>query len=191
MGKVALHFSMSLDGCVAGPDVGVDLPMGAGGERLHDWLFADPKADVDQQVAQEMRDSIGATVTGRRTFDVGIGPWGDTPHRAPCFVVTQRPREPLPQASGTFFFVDDGVETALRMAKEAAQERDVVVMGAAIARQTLDAGLVDEINLQLVPILLGDGPRLFEGVAAPGPGFELVRALRSPQVMHLRYRVVR
>lgn len=190
MARVVLHFSMSLDGYVAGPDVGVDLPMGAGGERLHDWLFQAPRTEVDLQVAQEISASVGAVVIGRRTFDVGIGPWGDTPYPAPCFVLTHQAREPLAQKGGTFTFVDKGIEDALRMAADAARDRDVVLMGADIAQQALSAGVVDEINLQLAPLLLGDGRRLFERVAAPGPGFELVRALQSPQVMHLRYRVV-
>lgn len=190
MAKVVLHFSMSLDGYVAGPDVGVDLPMGAGGERLHDWLFEAPRTEVDLQVAQEISASVGAVVIGRRTFDVGIGPWGDTPYPAPCFVLTHETRDSLMQKSGTFTFVHDGIETALHLAAEAAQDRDVILMGADIAQQALRAGVVDEINLQLAPLLLGDGRRLFEGVVAPGPGFELVRALQSPHVMHLRYRVV-
>ena len=191
MARVILHFSISLDGYAAGPDVGIDQPMGAGGESLHDWLFATPKTDVDLQVAQELSASVGAAVIGRRTFDVGIGPWGDTPFPAPCFVLTHEAREPLLQKSGVFTFVGNGIGDALRMAADAAQDRDIVVMGVDIAQQALKAGLVDEINLQLAPLLLGDGRRLFEGIGVPGPGFELIRTLSSPHVVHLRYRVVR
>lgn len=191
MGKVTLHFSMSLDGYVAGPGVGIDQPMGAGGEQLHDWLFAALRSEADLQVEKEIFASVGAVVIGRRTFDVGIGPWGDTPFPARCFVLTHRKRDPLPQKSGTFTFVGNGIEHALRLATEAAQGRDVVVMGADIAQQALKAGLVDELNLQLVPRLLSDGRRLFDGMDAPGSAFELVRALPSPHAMHLRYRPIR
>jgi len=191
MARVILHFSISLDGYAAGPDVGIDQPMGAGGESLHDWLFAAPRTDVDLQVAQEISASVGAVLIGRRTFDVGIGPWGDTPFPAPCFVLTHQAREPLLQKSGVFTFVGNGIADALRMAADAAHDRDVVVMGVDIARQALKAGLVEEINLQLAPLLLGDGRRLFEGIGVPGPGFELIRTLPSPHVVHLRYRVVR
>lgn len=140
---------------------------------------------------QEIFASAGAVVIGRRTFDVGIGPWGDTPFPAPCFVLTHRKRDPLPQKSGTFTFVGDGIGHALRLAAEAAKDRDVIVMGADTAQQALKAGLVDDLNLQLVPRLLGDGRRLFDGIDAPGPAFEMVRALPSPHAMHLRYRTSR
>lgn len=191
MTKVVLNFSMSLDGYVAGPDIGMDLPMGAGGERLHDWLFAPTRNDIDRQVEQETTAAAGAVVVGRRTFDLGLGHWGDTPFPAPSFVLTHEVRGPLPQKSGTFVFVNDGIEAALRAAEGAVEDGDVFVMGADTARQALAAGRVDEINLQLVPILLGGGPRLFDGIDVDGAGFELIRALQSPHAMHLRYRIVK
>ena len=191
MSRVFLHFSISLDGYAAGPDVDIDSPMGTGGESLHDWLFAADRNQADRTVEEEVRAAVGAVVVGRRTFDVGIGPWGDTPFPAPCFVLTHLPRPPLPQKSGTFAFVDAGIADAVERAKRAAQGRDVVVMGVDTARQALRAGLVDEIDLQLVPIALGGGPRLFDGLDPLATGFELVRTLASPHAVHLRYRVVR
>lgn len=191
MSRVILHFSISLDGHVAGPGVSVEQPMGAGGERLHDWLFVSPRGEADRQVEEELKAVVGAVVVGRRTFDVGIGPWQDTPHPAPCFVLTHETRAPQVERSGTFTFVNDGIESAVHSAIDAAQGRDVVVMGADIANQALAAGLVDEINLQLAPLLLQGGCRLFDGIDPAPAGFELTRTLVSPHVVHLRYRVVR
>ena len=107
-------------------------------------------------------------IVGRRTFDVGLGPWGDTPFPAPTFVITHEKREPLAMQSGTFTFVTDGIESALRHARSAAAARDILVMGADVAQQYLKAGLVDEIIIQLVPILMGAGTRLFDRTGGPG-----------------------
>ena len=190
MGKVVLHFSMSLDGYVAGPAVGMECPMGQGGERLHEWLFSEARSDADIESARDMRANAGAVVLGKRTFDVGIGLWKDTPYAAPCFVVTHTARNDLAQKNGTFVFVTDGIESAVRQAQGVAGDKDVVIMGARTAQQALGAGLVEIINLQLVPILLGCGSRLFE----PDAGcrdLECIRVVESPLVTHLRYRVVR
>jgi dihydrofolate reductase len=191
MGSVALHFSMSLDGYVAGPAVNAECPMGQGGERLHEWLFSANKSAADIECAREMRAAAGAVVLGRRTFDVGIGPWGDTPYAAPCFVLTHAGRDDLVQKSGTFVFVTGGIESAIGQAKISARGKDVVIMGADTARQALRAGLVETINLQLVPVLLGGGSRLFEARDAEKRELECVRVIESPLVTHLRYRVVR
>lgn len=131
MTKVALHMSMSLDGFVAGPNVGVEHPMGERGERLHDWLFnrnssrsgeslqtslSKSASKVSAEVTQEVFATTGAVVLGKRTFDVGVELWGDTPYPVPCFVLTHEPREELIKASGTFTFITDGIESALRQA---------------------------------------------------------------------------
>jgi dihydrofolate reductase len=178
MGSVLLDVSMSLDGFIAGPDVGQALPMGAGGERLHDWMSA---GGVDAQVARDLAASAGAMVMGRRTFDLGEGPWGDTPFPVPCFVLTHQARAELVKASGTFTFVTDGVQAALARARAVAGDKDVCLMG---------ADLLEELHLHLVPVLLGGGTRLFDHLGGP---VELERTglIGTAHATHLRYRVVR
>lgn len=184
MGKLILSFSMSLDGFIAGPDVSVDQPMGEGGERLHDWLFKST-SEIDAEMARAI--SPGAVLVGRHTFDLGIGPWEDTPFPAPTFVLTHRARDPLVMKSGTFTFVTDGIESALHQARAAAGGGDIVVMGADVAQQYLKAGLADALVIQLVPVLLGGGTRLFE--QAGGKQIELARTrlIGSPLVTHLGF----
>ncbi|MEP6632687.1 MAG: dihydrofolate reductase family protein [Luteimonas sp.] len=189
MGKVILNVTMSLDGFVAGADVGIDQPMGEGGMRLHEWLLEVPQNDVDTAVANEIHASASAVVLGKRTFEVGLGLWGDTPFPAPCFVLTHEKRDPLPQTSGAFFFVNDGVESAVKQARVAAKGGDVALMGADIAQQCLRAGLVDEINLQVAPVLLGNGRRLFEQLGDSDIALRQLRVVQSPRVAHIRYRV--
>ncbi len=193
MSKVVLHFSMSLDGFIAGPDVSVASPMGEGedGLRLHDWIFAKPQDATDAEAAAQMRAGTGAVVLGRRTFDVGIGEWKDVPYPVPCFVLTHRMHAPLPQKSGSFAFVLDGIESAIEQARAAAGERDVIVMGADTAQQALKAGLVDELKLQVIPILMARGVRLLDRLGADGIDLELVRQAQSPLVAHLHYRVLK
>lgn len=129
-------------------------------------MFAEPGEQGDRAVAEGLRAATGAVVLGRRTFDVGIGPWGnDVPYPVPCFVVTHRARPDLRRPSGTFAFVD-GVAAAVERAKAAAGEKTVTLMGADVQRQALAAGLVDEVMISLVPILLGGGTRLFDGLPA-------------------------
>ena len=191
MGRVVFSASVSLDGFSAGPDVGVGQPMGAGGERLHEWLF-DGSADgrVDAEVAQERISATGAVVVGRRTFDVGVEPWGDVPFPVPCFVLTHEAREQMVMDSGTFTFVTDGIRSALALARAAAGERDVLLMGgASIGQQFLDARLVDEIHMQLVPVLLGAGTRLFDHLGTDPIELERIGSIESPHVTHLRFRV--
>ena len=192
MGKVVLSASMSLDGFMAGPDVDLERPMGAGGERLHEWLF-DESAEgrLDAEVARETSAAIGAVVIGRRTFDVGLAPWGDVPYPVPCFVLTHESRDDLPMASGTFTFVDGSLPSALEHAQAAAGERDVLLMGASVGQQFLDVGLVDEIAVQLVPVLLGLGTRLFDHLGTEHIELERTAAIESPHVTHLRFRVAR
>jgi dihydrofolate reductase len=186
MSKVILAFSMSLDGFVAGPGVSVDEPMGKGGEALHNWIFQSDST-IDKDMAAELSPTLGAVLVGKRTFDVGLGPWGDTPYPVPTFVLTHEKRPPLDMKSGTFTFVTEGIESALEQARTAAGGKNIVVMGAETARQYLAAGLADEIVLQLVPLLLGGGARLFDGHG--GIDLETTRAIVSPTVTHLRFSV--
>jgi dihydrofolate reductase len=189
MVKVVASFTMSLDGFIAGPNIGRDHAMGEGGERLHQWLF-DDESDVDRKMAQEMSGLVGAVVLGKRTFDVGLQHWGDTPFPAPSFVVTRERRDPLQMKSAAFTFVDSGVESAVAQAKMAAGGKDVVVMGANVAQQLLTAGLVDEFVLQLAPVLLGQGSRLFEGIGKNQIELKCTRVVKSPLINHLRYEVI-
>jgi dihydrofolate reductase len=186
MPKLIAAFSMSLDGFVAGPDVSTDLPMGRGGERLHDWIF-NSSSEIDAEKARENSQRVGATIVGRRTFDVGIGPWEDTPYPAPSFVLTHEERAPLAMKSGVFTFVNDGIQGALDQARAAAGAKDIVVMGADAARQYLAAGLMDELVIQLVPVFLGAGTRLFDWSDGPPKELRPIEMIPSPAVVHLRY----
>ena len=191
-GQVILAFSMSLDGFIAGPKVSVDVPMGEGGMKLHDWLFHDaPEGSdgIDARMAKEAFAAAGATVMGKRTFEVGLPQWEDTPYPVPSFVLTREARPSLPQKSASFMFVTDGIASAISQAKAAAGAKDVVVMGANAAQQTLIAGLADELVIQLVPVLLGDGTQLFGPLANPPVELEQMSVVQSPFVTHLRYRV--
>jgi dihydrofolate reductase len=187
MSKVVLDVSMSLDGFTAGPNVREAEPMGDGGERLHEWHAGKgPDGGVDIGVQREADATVGATVIGRRTFDLGVGPWGGTPWPGvPSFVVTHRTREDLlGDNGGTFAF--DGLEAAAQRTRDAAGDKDVLVLGADVARQLLRAGLLDEVRIHLVPLLMGEGTRLFAGERA-----ELIPEGKpvSGAVTHLRYRV--
>lgn len=185
MTKVVLNGSVSLDGYSAGPNVSEEHPMGEGGERLHQWLFAEG-SDGDAAFAA----TVGAVVLGRRTFDLGLPHWEDTPFPAPSFVLTHEERPPLAMKSAAFTFVTDGPESAVAQARAAAGDKDVLVMAAAeSARHVLRAGLVDEIRLQLVPVLLGGGARLLDGL--PPAEFERLEATAADDVVHLRFRALR
>lgn len=191
-GRLLLAFTMSLDGFVAGPDVGTEQAMGRGGERLHEWLFTDsPDRGTDPDLAAEVSNLIGAAIIGRRTFDVGLAHWDDTPYPVPTFVLTHERREPIAMESAAFTFVNDGIASALRQAKRAANGRDVVVMGAETAQQYLRAGLVDDLILQVAPVLLGAGTRLFDHLGSEPTELRRERVVGSPFVTHLRYRLVK
>lgn len=190
MGRVVLDVSMSLDGFIAGPNISVELPMGEGGERLHEWLFNSSPSDVDAEVEREMRETTGAVVLGRRTFDVGVGAWEDTPLPVPCFVLTHEPLEERAEKSGTFTFVTD-VESAFQLAKAAAGEKDVRLMGAEVSQHFIQAGLVDDMRIQLAPELLGEGRRLFDNLGTEHIELERTTVIESPYVTHLRFRVVK
>ncbi|MFN2543863.1 MAG: dihydrofolate reductase family protein [Actinomycetota bacterium] len=211
MPNVVLDISVSLDGFIAGPDATLEEPLGVGGERLHEWVvplraWREPhgmeggETGPDGDVIAETVERAGAIVLGRRMFSGGSGPWeedpnpngwwgGEPPFHHPAFVVTHHQRDPLELKGTTFTFVTEGPETAMSLAREAAGEKDVAIGGGAqTAQQLLRAGLVDEVQLHLVPILLGGGVRLFEALD-PGIGFDLDRVIDSPRVTHLRYRV--
>ena len=192
MREVRVHMSISLDGFVAGPGVSREHPMGVGGERLHQWLFASGGDLVDAEVAAGMFSprTTGAVIMGRRTFDVGEEPWGkDGAFHLPCFVVTHRPADRLVKGPTSFTFVTDGIQGALARARAAAGDRAVNVMGAETTRQFLREGLLDEINLNLVPVLLGSGTRLFESPGGAPRELQRTRVVESPTVTHLTYRV--
>lgn len=206
MSRVTSQISVSLDGYIAGPDQSLDEPLGAGGERLHEWAFqtegwrkshgiAGGERNADSEVAAKSLDGIGAFVMGRRMF-ASAGPWDeswrgfwgeDPPYHAPVYVVTHNEREPLEMQGGTtFYFVTDGFESALEQARAAAGEQNVgIAGGASIVNQALAAGALDELHLHVVPITLGAGERLFEGVGdvelAP------IEVVASPAVTHIRY----
>ncbi|ETK34917.1 dihydrofolate reductase family protein [Microbispora sp. ATCC PTA-5024] len=190
MAKVVVHVTMSLDGFMAGPRVSAESPMGEGGLRLHEWVFNASDGGPDGEVMRELSAVTRAVVLGRRTFDVGVGVWEDTPFPAPSFVVTHERRPPMPMKSATFTFVDDGLASAIRQARAVAGEGTVVVMGADVTQQALRAGLVDEIDLQLAPVLLGDGLRLFDHLGPRRVELQRTRVIESPYVTHLRYRVM-
>lgn len=197
MGKVTFDTSISLDGFTTGPNDGV--------ERLHEWLYglaswrqrhgrAGGTTDRDAEVLEESFKDAGAILMGKRMFDVGEGPWGDDPpFHMPVFVLTHEGRERVTKEGGTTFtFVSDGIESALEQAKAAAGDKDVSVAGGAnIAQQYLKARLLDEMQIHLVPVLLGDGVRLFDDLGAGQVELEATRVIESPGVTHLRFRVVK
>ena len=212
MGKFRFQISMSLDGFVAGPNQSEENPLGLGGEGLHEWVvkleawrrqhgLEGGEVNASSAVIEEVQTNVGATVMGRNMFGGGPGPWdkddpwngwwGDNPpFHTPVFVLTHHPREPLEMKGGTtFHFVTDGIESALEQARQAAGANDVMVGGGAnVVQQYLAAGLVDEFELHVVPILLGDGERLLEKVG--DLKLEQVRAVDAPGVTHIRYRVI-
>jgi dihydrofolate reductase len=193
MGKVTSEISMSLDGFVTDPKASVGTPLeGNDPGRLHDWRF-DAKTDTDVAIVDELYASTGAILIGKRMFDAGFEPWGDPPpFGMPVFVVTHEAREPLPMQGGTTYIFVDGIETALEQARAASGDKNVGVWGGAtIIREYLKAGLLDELQIHLVPVLLGGGVRLFEDLD-PG-GIELRRAssIETPAATHLRFDVVK
>ncbi|MFI2368400.1 dihydrofolate reductase family protein [Streptomyces sp. NPDC018833] len=207
MSKVVADISVSLDGFIAGPNDGPGNPLGDRGERLHEWAYPleswrgmhgldGGATGPDSEVMEETVLRAGAYVMGRRMFDLGEEPWGDTPpFHAPVFVVTHEEREPLVKPGGTTFtFVTGGIEEAVGRARRAAGEKDVVLAGGGqVIRGVLVAGLLDEIQLHLVPVLLGGGVRLFEAAdgVTEAVEFETTRVIDSPTVTHLRLRPAR
>jgi dihydrofolate reductase len=211
MGKLAVDISMSLDGFVAGPNPTLERPLGDGGEGLHEWALAlaswrrahglpGGETNASTEVVEGSLEATGAVVMGRRMFSGGEGPWEDDPNadgwwgddppfHVPVFVLTHHARETVTKDGGTTFaFVTEGIEAALEEARAAAGEKDVYVAGGAEAvQQYLGAGLVDELQINLAPVLLGGGTPLFDG---PPAELELIRVVEAPAVTHLKYRVL-
>ena len=204
MGKVATGLSMSLDGFIAGPNDGPGQPLGEGGGRLFEWFSAGdteyglPGTEmvfrVSRQSAEMLREAhagMGAFVTGRRTFDISNGWGGSPPLGVPTFVVTHAVPGEWVYEGSPFTFVTDGVEGAVEKARAAAGDRDVAVGAASIAQQCIRAGLLDEVHVDLVPVLLGDGVRLFEHLGAGPIELESTRVIEGAGVTHLTFRVVK
>jgi dihydrofolate reductase len=200
MGAVVVDLSVSLDGFVAGPDDGPHLPLGRGGEHLFTWMSAGPESNrVERRIAppaaskvvvDEWMNGTGAMISGRRTFDIANGWQRGHPIDVPIFVVThQAPTEG--EWSPRVSFVKDGVERALELAQEAAGDLKVSISGADIAQQLLRLGRLDEIQVSIVPVLLGGGVRLFDDLGADPIALQQTRVIESEGVTHLRYRVLR
>jgi dihydrofolate reductase len=214
VGQVRFSVAVSLDGFMAGPDQSIDDPLGKGGMQLHGWAFElaafqaahggeGGAVNASTRVVEEATENVGAYIMGRNMFGGGRGDWpdppwngwwgDDPPYHTPVFVLTHHPREPLELEGGTtFHFVTDGIEAALERAREAAGDRDIVLAGgASTLRQYLAAGLVDELQFNLVPVLLGAGERPLDDLGGAGLSLENTRVIDAPGVTHLTYRVVR
>jgi dihydrofolate reductase len=214
MSKLRCHISISADGFVAGPNQSEENPLGEGGERLHDWVvplaawrqahgMQGGEVNESTPIFEESLENVGAAVMGRSMFGpIGGGPWGDgqwtgwwgddPPFNYPVFVVTHHPRDPVEMEGGTtFHFVTDGIESALEQAREAAGGKDVMLLGGGqVVNQYLAAGLLDELELHVVPVLLRGGARPFPELGEAEVQLEQVRAVEAPGVTHLKYRVV-
>ncbi len=211
MSKLRFRISMSLDGFAAGPSQSVDNPLGIGGMRLHEWVFPlavwramhgleGGEVNASSALVEESLANIGATVMGRNMFGGHPGPWKtkepwngwwgvNPPFHHPVFVLTHHARDPLELEGGTTFnFVTGGIQSALEQARRAAAGKDVSLAGGAnVANRYLAAGVVDEMEINLVPVLLGSGERLFEGLGDDLHGLELVRTVAAPKVTHLKF----
>jgi dihydrofolate reductase len=212
-GKLRFQLAVSLDGYAAGPDQSEENPLGVGGTALHEWVLEleawrkphgeeGGEINASTPVVEELQSNVGATVMGRNMFGGGPGPWSedhpwngwwgdDPPFHRPVYVLTHHPRQSLEMEGGTtFHFVTDGIESAFAQAKQAAAGQDVLLGGGAnVIQQYLAAKLVDEFELNIVPILLGEGERLLENVG--NLKVEQVRAIEAPGVTHIKYRVLK
>jgi dihydrofolate reductase len=208
--KLRFNITMSIDGYVAGPNQSAENPLGEGGLALHEWVFATRtframqgleggEAGLDDDHLAAWHTNIGATIMGRNMFGPVRGPWPDEtwrgwwgedpPYHTPVFVLTHHARQPIEMEGGTtFHFVTEGIEAALERAVEAAGDRDVSLAGGArVAQQYLGAGLVDEMEIHVVPILLGEGSRLFEHLEGGPSGFGCVGLVSSAAAAHITY----
>ncbi len=214
MARLICDISISLDGFVAGPNPSLEQPLGEGGDLLHEWAFAAAswreshglaggKTNADSEVVEESLRATGAVVMGRKMFSGGEGPWEedpraqgwwgeDPPFHVPVFVLTHHAREPLVMEGGTSFtFVTDGIEAALEQARAAAGDKDVALAGgASVAQQYLKAGLLEELQIHLASVLLGDGVSLFDRLGIAAIGLEATRVIASPSVTHLRFQML-
>ncbi|HEU0072556.1 MAG TPA: dihydrofolate reductase family protein [Dehalococcoidia bacterium] len=214
MSKVRVHMMISADGYVAGPNQAPDKPFGDIPEGFLRWVFElrsfrqdhgmeGGKDGPSSDVLGETSANLGATIIGRNMFGGGTGPWPEPawdgwwgenpPYHTSVFVITHHPRAPLVMQGGTtFHFVTAGIESALDQARVAAGERDIRIGGGAnVVNQYLAAGLIDEIELHVVPFILGGGARLFDNIGSPPPELEVIRVVPSPEATHIKYRVIR
>ena len=191
-----VHFdvSMSLDGFITGPGAGAGKPLGEDAGRLHEWMFA-AQTSADADVLDELYARTGAILMGRRMFDVGVQPWGDPPpfRGLPVFVLTRQARAPMPMHGGTTYtFITAGIGAGLEQASAAAGGKDVGIWGGAtIMRQYLTAGLLDEMQIHLVPVLLGAGVRLFDQLGPERIDLQRTRTIQTPAATHLRFTVAK
>ena len=203
MGKVTFNMTMSLDGFVAGPNDSPENGLGDGGDGLFTWYFSGdtevfmsegvPPLKVSKQSAELLKEAIstyGAGVWGRRTFDIAHA-WGGNPPGSPAFIVTHNPPQEWIKEGSPFIFVTDGVESAIRQAKEAAGDKDVVICTPSILQQALKAGLVDEIHVDVAPILIGGGVSLFDHLNTGPINLECIGNVQTPHVTHLGFRVIK
>jgi dihydrofolate reductase len=212
MSKLRLSITMSVDGYVAGPDQSEEHPLGVGGMELHEWFFPlrefreihgqeGGEVNASSAVVRKRWANTGATIMGRNMFGPVRGPWPDEswrgwwgedpPYHHPVFVITHHAREPLQMEGGTtFHFVTEGIDSALAQARQAAAGQDIwLAGGASVVNQYLAAGLVDEIDLSIAPVILGGGARLFEGLWRGALKLDQVEAVDAPGVTHIEYRV--
>jgi dihydrofolate reductase len=212
MSKLRLIITMSLDGYVAGPDQSEENPLGLGGTELHEWFYPlkefqemhgreGGETNASSAVVKDRRANVGATIMGRNMFGPVRGPWPDEswrgwwgedpPYHHPVFVLTHHPRERLEMEGGTtFHFVSDGIESALAQARDAAQAHDICLAGgASVINQYLAAGLVNEIDISIAPLILGAGARLFDGIPQGAVRLKQIRAVDAPGVTHIKYEV--
>jgi dihydrofolate reductase len=198
MTNTTCHMSMSLDGFVAGPDQSRDNPLGVRGLELHHWHLGNPTHEADITATNSLLAPRGAYVMGRNMFgpirgewdEDWRGWWGDEPpYHAPVFVLTHHAHDPIEMQGGTtFHFVTEGFDAALAQAREVAGDLGVdIAGGASTVRQAFAAGAIDELMVDIAPVLLGSGESLFEGVE--DPGLELLQVSHSPLAIHVRYRV--
>ncbi len=196
MTRVTCNISVSVDGFVAGPSQTLENPIGVGGLRLHEWHF-NPQG-IDKKVNEEWKQNTGSYIMGRNMFDPGRGEWdlgwtgwwGDEPpYHAPVFVLTHHARDPLPLDGTTFYFVTDGIDSALEQATKAAGDKNVEIAGgASTVNAYLQSGAIEELTLHVAPVLLGSGERLFDGVAETLQ-LEPLDVTTSALATHVKYRV--
>ena len=206
MSTVFFDVGMSLDGFIAGLNGGPKNPLGDGGMKIHDWMFRQKAFlqhlqleggetnNQDNDIIQEVIDRIGANIMGKRMFEEGEFNWPEmSPFHSPVFVLTKEKREPWPRKGGTtFYFVYDDIITVLNKAKDAAGNKDVRISGGAdVIRQYLKAGLIDEFNVHLSPLLMGKGNRLFDESINEKTNVKLEKVIPSNDVVHLFYQIIK
>ncbi|POY36641.1 deaminase [Solitalea longa] len=205
MSKVFVSVGITLDGFMAGLNGGPQKPLGEGGLAIHEWVFKqqifrqhlgwgnDGETGKDNEIAKGIFDRIGANILGKNMFIEGEANWPeDAPFHCPVFVLTHETREPWVRKGGTtFYFENDGIYAALEKAKAVAGDKDIRISGGAkVIQQYLNAGLVEEFIIHQVPLLLGKGVRLFENLDTDKYSFEIIEAINSPEVTHIRYKVI-